>query len=121
MPTTPSNSSQYVFGPAGSGDTLHFKDSSGAVVSWIDSNGSPQGNLVSSTILSFPGAPTGNCTSLQAAVNTGTGDFYSCSSGVWLKIGPTAGSLVSPLTSPNPISFDVNTAFKGPNPYVDVT
>src|SRR6266403_2150011 len=108
MANTPSNSSQYVFGPAGSGDSLHFQDSSGAVVSWIDAKGLPQGNLATSTILSFAGVPTGNCTSTQAAVNTGTGDFYSCSNSAWVKIGPTAGSFVSPITSPNPLAFDVN-------------
>src|SRR5579859_6472110 len=36
------------------------------------------------------------------------------------SLAPT-GSLVSPVTSPNPLAFDVNVAFKGKNPYTDVT
>jgi hypothetical protein len=121
MAGSPKATSQYVFGPRGLEDALHFTDPNGKIVSWVDSNGFLQGNLANSTTISFSGTPTGNCTVSQTAVNTGTGDFYSCSSGTWVKVGPTAGSLVSPVTSPNPLSFDVNLAFKGPNPYVDVT
>ena len=120
MTTTPNNASQYIFGPAGQGDILHFADSTGAVVSWIDGNGLPQGNL-SSGAVQFPGAPIGTCSAGQSAVNTGTGDFYSCSSGSWTKVGPTASSLSSPVSSPSPLAFDVNVNFKGPNPYADVT
>jgi hypothetical protein len=69
----------------------------------------------------FPGAPSGPCSASQVAVNSGTGDLYSCSGGSWVKIGPTAGSLVSPISSPNPLVFDVNVGFKGKSPYTDVT
>lgn len=108
----------------GSADFLQLINFQGSVLGGIDALGNPQGNLIPifpPTTISFPGVPTGSCTSTQTAVNTGTGDFYSCSGGSWVKIGPTAGSLVSPISSPNPLAFDVNLAFKGPNPYVDVT
>lgn len=35
--------------------------------------------------------------------------------------GGGGGSLTSPVTSPNPLAFDVDLAFKGPNPYLDIT
>lgn len=61
------------------------------------------GNLkISGGTTTFAGVPSGTCTSSQTAVNTLTGDLYSCNSGVWLKVGPgAAGSaqwntLVSP-------------------------
>jgi hypothetical protein len=70
----------------------------------------------------FLGVPTGSCTQSQLAVDTTTGNFYSCVGGAWLKVGPgAAGALTSPIVTPNPLAFDVNLAFKGPNPYVDVT
>src|SRR5882724_889066 len=102
MADTPSTSSQYVFGGEGPGDTLHFTNSSGGIVSWIDTDGFPKGNLAISGVKTFTGAPTGVCTANQTAVNTLTGDFYSCQNTQWILIGPTAGSLVSPITSPNP-------------------
>src|SRR5690349_14346280 len=84
-------------------DFLQVLDTNRNVLGWIDSSGSLQGSLIPfvSGTVSFPGVPTGSCTALQTAVNSGTGDFYSCSNGNWTKIGPTAGSLVSPITSPN--------------------
>lgn len=69
----------------------------------------------------FAGTPTGSCQPNQIAINSGTGALYSCSSGSWVQVGPTAGSLVSPVTSPNPLAFDVNLALKGPIPHSDVT
>lgn len=38
----------------------------------------------------FAGAPTGACTASQTAVDTTTGNYYSCNSGVWLLVGPGA-------------------------------
>jgi len=75
---------------------------------------------VATSAISFPGVPTGSCTPVQTAVNTLTGDFYSCVGGAWLKVGPgAAGTLSSP--TPNPLGFNVDTHLKGPNPWVDVT
>lgn len=37
------------------------------------------------------------------------------------SVASVVGSLVSPVVSPNPLAFDANINFKGPNPYVDVT
>ena len=104
-------------------DFLQLSLPGGLIVGGIDSSGNPFGNLVpsASTNIVFAGAPTGGCLSPQTAVNSATGDFYSCQNGSWALIGPTAGSLVSPITSPNPLAFDVNVNFKGPNPYRDVT
>ena len=99
--------------------------SSGAL--WYDSTSNSFHSIVNGVVtnlggaIAFGGVPTGSCTTSQIAVNTGTGDLYSCSNGAWVKVGPTAGSLVSPITSPSPLAFDVNLAFKGPNPYVDIT
>src|SRR6266850_578174 len=99
--------------------------SSGAM--WYDNTSNSFHSIVNGVVtnlggtISFAGVPTGSCTTSQIAVNTGTGDFYSCSNGAWVKVGPTAGSLVSPITSPNPLAFDVDLHFKGPNPYVDIT
>jgi len=67
----------------------------------------------------FAGVPTGPCTANQTAVNTLTGDFYTCVAGAWTKVAPSV--LVSPVTAPNPLALDVNVAFKGPNPYIDAT
>lgn len=111
----------------GLADYLQVADRKGGVLGWIDGSGIPRGSLATAIppslaqTIPFSGIPTGSCTPSQTAVNTGTGDFYSCSNGAWTKIGPTAGSLVSPITSPNPLAFDVNVNFKGPNPYADVT
>lgn len=71
--------------------------------------------------LLFSGAPTGACTDSAKATDTTTGNLYGCSSGSWILIGPGSATLVSPITSPNPLQFNVNTTFKGPNPYVDIT
>lgn len=40
----------------------------------------------------FNGVPTGPCLPPQTAVNSLTGDFYSCVGGVWIKIGPGGGA-----------------------------
>lgn len=106
-------------------DFLQLSDGTGNILGWIDGFGGLNGSLVTSLLpnvtVPFLGAPTGPCLSAQTAVNTLNGNFYSCQNGAWTLIGPTAGSLVSPVTSPNPLAFDVNVAFKGPNPYYDVT
>ena len=102
-----------------SSDFLQVLGPNNSPLGWIDSKGSPQGSL--SSTIPFLGAPTGSCSPQQTAVNSLTGDFYSCQNGTWTLVGPTAGSLVSPVVSPNPLAFDVNVNFKGPNPYRDVT
>lgn len=45
---TPNVNAQEVFGPVNGGDILHFRNVTGAIVSWIDSTGTGQGNLASS-------------------------------------------------------------------------
>lgn len=104
-----------------SNDFLQLRSPNGAILGGINSSGQPFGSLSTASVIPFAGVPTGPCLGNQIAVNSGTGDLYSCSNGAWVKVGPTAGSLVSPITSPNPLAFDVNLQFKGPNPYVDVT
>jgi len=124
MGQTPSNKSYLKWEKYdGGSDFLQLTDRTGGVLGWIDSTGALQGNLITSVIQTqaFIGAPTGPCAPQQTAVNSLTGDFYSCQNGSWTLIGPTAGSLVSPVTSPSPLAFDVNLAFKGPTPYTDVT
>ena len=77
----------------------------------------------SNGVTPFLGVPSGACTQSQIAVDTSTGNFYSCVSGSWIKVGPggNPGVLVSPVITPNPLAFDVNLVFKGPNPWTDVT
>jgi hypothetical protein len=70
--------------------------------------------------LLFSGAPTGACTGSSKATDTTTGNLYGCLAGSWVLIGPGSATLSSPITSPNPLQFNVNTVFKGPNPYVDI-
>jgi hypothetical protein len=38
----------------------------------------------------FAGVPSGSCAATQTAVDTTTGNYYSCNSTVWLKVGPGA-------------------------------
>jgi len=42
-------------------------------------------------------------------------------SGVTTGLPGTVSAISSPVASPNPLAFDVDLAFKGPNPYRDVT
>jgi hypothetical protein len=72
------------------------------------------GNIV------FPGVPTGSCAPPQTAVNSANGNFYDCVGGVWTLV-TGSGSLTSPITSPNPLQFNVNPVFKGSIPWTDVT
>jgi hypothetical protein len=51
---------------------------------------------VNPPIIPFPGVPTGSCGAQQGAVNSSNGDFYSCNSGSWNKVGPGAGGLADP-------------------------
>jgi hypothetical protein len=44
----------------------------------------------------FPGVPTGSCISTQTGVNSSNGDYYSCSGGVWVKVGPGGGGAGNP-------------------------
>jgi len=48
--------SQYVFGPSPSpnSDTIHFINSQGQIVSWIDANGKLQGNAAVAGGGNFP-------------------------------------------------------------------
>jgi len=43
--------------------------------------------------VTFSGAPTGSCTASQVAVDTTTGNFYSCNGGSWLLVGPGGGAV----------------------------
>jgi hypothetical protein len=75
----------------------------------------------SNPLVSFAGAPTGSCTQLQTAIDTTTGNYYDCFGGTWQRVGPGAATLTNPVISPNPLNLDINTTFKGPNPYIDAT
>ena len=63
------------------------------------------------SMTTFAGVPTGSCLAPQQAVNSSTGDTYSCNGGTWLKIGPgsatgpvgPAGGDLSGSTYPNPV------------------
>jgi hypothetical protein len=69
-------------------------------VGGIDSTGAPFGNLL-------PGVHTD-------ATLSGAGTPAS-------PLSVAGAALISPVVSPNPLAFDTNVNFKGPNPYVDVT
>lgn len=103
-------------------DYLQLSTASGKVSAWIDSTGTPQGALATVVTTPFLGVPTGPCSPTQTAVDTTTGNFYSCVGGSWLKVGPgAAGTLSSPIVTPNPLAFDVDLHFKGPTPWADIT
>jgi hypothetical protein len=53
-------------------------------VTWTGYTATPGGSIT------FAGAPTGSCSAAQTAVDSTTGDFYSCNGGVWLAVGPGA-------------------------------
>lgn len=48
----------------------------------------PSGNGVP---IVFNGNPTGSCVQTQTAVDSTTGNYYSCSGGTWVKVGPGTG------------------------------
>ena len=58
--------------------------------------------------VTFPGVPTGTCSPTQTAVNTSTGDYYSCSGGTWLKVGP-----ISSAGNPGGSAFQLQTNSSG--------
>lgn len=66
----------------------------------IDSTGSPYGNLGGGIRTDSTLSGNGSASSPLSVVGS---------------------ALISPVVSPNPLAFDTNVAFKGPNPYVDVT
>lgn len=43
-----------------------------------------QGNTVT---VSFPGTPTGSCSSIEIGINSSTGAFYNCKNGAWNLVG----------------------------------
>lgn len=68
----------------------------------------------------FNGAPTGTCASNQTAVDSTTGNFYSCKTGAWNQVtGGSGGSsnfVISmgavsvPITDPKfPVAYSINT------------
>jgi hypothetical protein len=71
----------------------------------------PTGGGGGSGTITFPGVPSGLCTSAQTAVNTATGDYYSCFAGVWIKVGPNpaagnpGGSAFQLQTNSSGVSF----------------
>lgn len=44
-----------------------------------------------STIIPFPGVPTGHCAPTKLGLNLSNGDLYSCNNGTWVKVGPSSG------------------------------
>jgi len=68
----------------------------------------------------FNGAPTGTCASNQMAVDSTTGNFYSCKTGGWNQVtgggGGSSNSVISmgavsvPITNPKfPVAYSINT------------
>lgn len=51
-----------------------------------------------STVL-FAGAPSGACSPVQMAVDSTTGNTYSCNGGAWLLVGPGTGSISAGTTN----------------------
>ncbi len=79
----------------------------------LDSSGNLLVDVAVGGATAFAGVPTGTCNSTQTAVDTTTGNFYSCVSGSWLKVGPSA-SAGNPGGSANQIQFNVGgTGFGG--------
>lgn len=69
----------------------------------------------------FNGAPTGSCASNQTAVDSTTGNFYSCKAGAWNQVtgggGGSSNFVISmgavsiPITNPKfPVAYSINTA-----------
>src|ERR1700746_1934066 len=68
----------------------------------------------------FNGAPTGTCASNQTAVDSTTGNFYSCRAGAWNQVtgggGGSSNFVISmgavsvPITNPKfPVAYSINT------------
>jgi len=68
----------------------------------------------------FNGAPTGTCASNQTAVDSSTGNFYSCRTGTWNQVGTggagssnfviSMGTVSIPITNPRfPVAYSINT------------
>ena len=72
-------------------------------------------------LLTFIGGPIGTCQLNQRAVDTTTGKAYSCLAGSWILVDAGTTTLASPVTSPSPLSFHTDLAFKGPDAWTDVT
>lgn len=111
---------QIIFGDVRTDDVTIKKTAANTIT--VSGNLQCTGTTCGGSSLSFAGVPTGVCTAKQNAVDTTTGDYYSCVGGTWLKVGPgAAGSLASPIVTPNPLNLDIDLHFKGPTPWVDVT
>lgn len=50
------------------------------------------------TMLVFPGVPTGACSTLQLGLNMSNGNLYTCSAGSWTLSGSGAGFFPAPKT-----------------------
>lgn len=74
-----------------------------------------------SGVKAFAGVPSGSCTATQQAVDTTTGNTYSCLSGSWVPIGGGGALTIgqTPLTTDQDILFDV-TGVLGRLPLVNI-
>jgi hypothetical protein len=137
MPTTPTKNPERVWPTRPGGeDILQLRSEGGDPIAWIDSNGAPQGNLIPE----FPSYPSNPMFQTVTMENQSGGStppagelvlysklsdkrlYYKDETGT--EIGPltnSANTLSSPVTTPNPLAFDVSLNFKGPVPWVDVT
>jgi hypothetical protein len=95
---------------------LQSKAAGGVIIGGIDSNGIPYGSLTKFGVSSF--------NSITGAVTLSAGSNITLTpTGSNIQISSTGGggSLTSPITSPSPLLFNVDTHFKGPNPWTDAT
>jgi hypothetical protein len=68
--------------------------------------------------LGVQGTDVNVLTSGTVAANSPSG--CTDSNGGFTTVGCSSGGLVSPVTTPNPVIFQVETELKGPNPYTDI-
>src|ERR1700676_4966441 len=94
---------------------LQSKNPGEGIIGGIDSNGIGYGSLLDKASVTSLNALTGAVT-----ITAGT-NVTVVTSGSNITISSTGGSvLTSPITSPNPILFNVDLAFGGPNPWYDI-
>src|SRR6266550_4256932 len=118
MPSTIQPTSQYTFGPANNaGDIVHFTNTAGQVVSWIDSFGVHWGGLGTIALVSLAGQTASiGSTPLYAVPPTG-GGMYAVYADVIVTSAGSAGTVVASISWNNgttaagldSVAFNLNT------------